>query len=165
MRFCRFAAALALGAVPFGIWAQDTTYTTTHMTPEVALSAAQDALQSCRDNGYQVAVAVTDRAGNAIALLRDRYAGAHTVEAATRKAYTAASFNMDTVELAEATQSGQETSGIRDVSGVLAVGGGLPIQAAGSLIGGIGVSGAPGGELDRDCAQAGLDAIEADLEF
>lgn len=159
------ALALALASAPVGLLAQDATYGTTNMTPEVALAAAQAALQSCREAGYQVTVAVTDRAGVTIALLRDRYAGPHTVETAMRKAYTAASFNMDTLELAQATQAGQETSGIRMVPGVLALGGGLPVAAAGSLVGGVGVSGAPGGEADRACAQAGIDAVEADLEF
>lgn len=143
----------------------EATWTSAQMTPETAVVAAQAALQSCRDAGYQVAVVLTDRVGTPIVLVRDRYAGAHTVEAATRKAYTAASFNMDTMELAQATQAGAETSGIRALSGVLALGGGLPVAAAGALVGAIGVSGAPGGEADRACAQAGIDAIEADLEF
>lgn len=135
------------------------------LTPETALRAAQAALQGCRDQGYQVAVAVTDRSGIPIALLRDRYAGAHTPEAATRKAYTAASFNMDTLGLARATQAGQPASGIRALGGVLALGGGLPIRAAGALVGAIGVSGAPGAEADHACGQAGIDAVQMDLEM
>lgn len=156
-------AALIVAAAP--IHAQEATYKTTNMTPETALKAAQTALKSCRDSGFQVAVAVTDRTGVPIALLRDRYAGSHTVESATRKAYTAASFNMDTVALAKATQAGSESSGIRALSEVLALGGGLPIAAAGSLVGAIGVSGAPGGDADKACAQAGIRSIEVDLEF
>jgi len=49
--------------------------------------------------------------------------------------------------------------------GLAALGGGLPIEAAGALVGGIGVSGAPGGDLDQACAQAGIDAIQMDLDF
>lgn len=165
MKLAASTLALALATASPGLLAQDATYGTTQMTPEVALAATQAALQSCRDSGYQVAVAVTDRAGVTIALLRDRYAGPHTVETAMRKAYTAASFNMDTLDLAQATQAGEEPSGIRMVPGILALGGGLPMEAAGSLLGGIGVSGAPGGEADRACAQAGLDAVQDDLEF
>lgn len=165
MKLAPSILALALATASTGLQAQEGTYGSTNMTSEVALSATQAALQSCRDSGYQVAVAVTDRSGVTIALLRDRYAGAHTVETAMRKAYTAASFNMDTLELARATQAGEEASGIRMVPGILALGGGLPVTAAGSLIGGIGVSGAPGGDADRACAQAGIDAVEADLEF
>ncbi|MCK9516951.1 MAG: heme-binding protein [Ottowia sp.] len=165
MKLAPSILALALATAATGLQAQQGTYGSTNMTPEVALAATQAALQSCRDSGYQVAVAVTDRSGVTIALLRDRYAGAHTVETAMRKAYTAASFNMDTLELARVTQAGEEASGIRMVPGILALGGGLPVAAAGSLIGGIGVSGAPGGDADRACAQAGIDAVEVDLEF
>ncbi len=55
--------------------------------------------------------------------------------------------------------------GIREASNALVVGGGLPIEAAGSLVGGIGISGAPGGDLDEDCARDGLAAIEDELLF
>ncbi len=139
--------------------------TVKQMTTEVALKAAQAALGDCRKRGFQVAVAVTDRFGNVQALLRDRYAGVHTLRVAQGKAWTAASFKIPTTELAGATAAGQDASGIREVPGVIAIGGGLPIQAAGSLVGAIGVSGAPGGTSDDDCAQAGIDAIDDDLNF
>lgn len=133
-------------------------------TPETALAAAQAALASCRKAGFQVGVAVVDRAGTLQALLRDRFAGAHTVEAATRKAWTSASFRMSTTDLARETQAGRPMSGLRDLPMVLAAGGGLPIEAGGQVIGAIGVSGAPGGEADEACAKAGVaaavDAVE-----
>lgn len=157
---------LALGALGAGIgYAEEPTFATKNLTPKAALAATQAALENCRDQGYQVAVAVTDRNGTPIALLRDRYAGAHTPETASRKAYTAASFNMDTISLAQATEAGEAASGIRQVTQVLALGGGLPISAAGALVGAIGVSGAPGGEADAACAQAGIDVIQDDLDF
>ena len=135
------------------------------MTPETALKAAQAALKSCRDAGYQVAVAVVDRMGVAQVMLRDRYAGAHTPRMARAKAYTAVSFRSNTSELAEATQAGKPASGVRDLPGIVALGGGLMIQASGSLLGAIGVSGAPGGEADDKCAAAGIAAIREDIEF
>ncbi len=146
-------------------FAADATFSSATLTPEAALQAAQAALTSCRDTGYQVAVAVTDKAGIPIALLRDRFAGAHTPETATRKAYTAASFRMPSGQLAEATRAGQPASGIRQVSRVLALGGGLPIEAAGALVGAIGVSGAPGGDADDACGQAGIASIQDALDF
>lgn len=135
------------------------------MTSATALRAAQAALAHCRNLGYQVAVAVSDRFGLEQVLLRDRFAGAHTPRVARGKAWTAASFKMPTTELAGVTAAGKSASGIRDVPGVMALGGGLPIQAAGSLVGAIGVSGAPGGSADDACAQAGIDAIQDDLDF
>jgi uncharacterized protein GlcG (DUF336 family) len=145
--------------------AADATHTVKVLTPETALKAAQAALKKCRDGGYQAAVAVVDRMGVTQVLLRDRYAGAHTVHSAQAKAYSAVSFRTDTSELAEATQAGRPQSGIRHMPGVAAVGGGMMIQAAGSLLGAIGVSGAPGGKEDDVCAAAGIAAIRLDIEF
>ena len=135
------------------------------LTPETALKAAQAALKKCRDSGYQVAVAVVDRMGVTQVMLRDRFAGSHTPDMASAKAYTAASFRTNTTDLAEMTQPGRPQSGIRNRPGVAAVGGGLMIQGGGSLLGGIGVSGAPGGKEDDLCAAAGIEAIREDIEF
>lgn len=139
--------------------------TVKQLTPETALKAAQAALVYCRGKGYQVGVAVVDRAGVPQVFVRDRFAGAHTVEMATNKAWTAASFRISTTPLAAETQPGRPMSGIRSLPRVIAAGGGLPIEAGGSLVGAIGVSGAPGGDADADCATAGVKAIEADIEF
>ncbi|MEA3194740.1 MAG: hypothetical protein QOD26_3073 [Betaproteobacteria bacterium] len=135
------------------------------LTPETALKAAQAALGKCRASGYQVTVAVVDRMGVVQVLLRDRFAGPHTTDMASAKAYTAASFRTNTTELAEATQPGRPQSGIRNRPGVAAVGGGVKIDAGGSLLGAIGVSGAPGGREDDQCAEAGVAAIREDIEL
>ena len=145
--------------------AQDATFTTKSLTPETALAAARAALEHCRKLGYQVAVAVVDRGGLTQVLLRDRFAGAHTVDIAPNKAWTAASFKLSTMALAAETQAGKPMSAIRSHPRVFAAGGGLPIEAAGSLLGGIGVSGAPGGEADEECAKAGIKAISDAIEF
>ena len=135
------------------------------LTPELAAIAGQAAMAKCRAAGYQVSVAIVDRFGVLQFLVRDRYAGPHTVEFATQKAWTAASFKMATAALAAETQSGKPMSGMRANPRVLALGGGQVIEAAGSLLGGIGVSGAPGGEADDACALAGLRAIADAIEF
>jgi uncharacterized protein GlcG (DUF336 family) len=140
-------------------------FTVKALTPETALKAAQAALAKCRASGYQVSVAVVDRSGVVQVLLRDRFAGPHTADTASAKAYTAASFRTNTTELAEATQAGRPQSGIRNRPGVAAVGGGLMIEAGGSLVGAIGVSGAPGGREDDGCAAAGIAAIREDIEL
>lgn len=148
-----------------GAPASEETFTTRSLTPETALVAARAALESCRKSGYQVGVAVVDRAGLPQVFLRDRYAGAHTVEAAVNKAWSAASFRIPTATLAAETQPGKEMSGLRALPRMMAAGGGQVIEAAGSVIGAIGVSGAPGGEADDGCAKAGLKAIAAAIEF
>jgi uncharacterized protein GlcG (DUF336 family) len=98
-------------------------------------------------------------------MVRDRFAGAHTPETAVNKAWTAASFRTDTTELARATQAGQPGSGIRHLPRFVGVGGGVNIQAGGSIVGAIGVSGAPSGDADELCAKAGIAAIRDDLEM
>lgn len=145
--------------------AQEGTFTSRSLTTETALAAASAALQSCRKQGYQVAVAVVDRAGLTQALLRDRFAGAHTIEVAANKAWTAASFRTSTTDIARETQPGMPMSGLRTLPRFLAAGGGLVIEAGGSTLGAIGVSGAPRGEADDSCAKAGIDAIRDSIEF
>ena len=145
--------------------AQQAVFETKSMTPETALTAARAALEHCRKAGYQVAVAVVDRAGVPQVMLRDRFAGTHTVRVAIDKAWTAASFKIPTSALAKETQAGMPMSGLRSHPRVLAIGGALPIEAGGSLLGAIGVSGAPGGEADESCAAAGIKAIADAIAF
>lgn len=156
--------AAALGGASASL-AQEAVFQTKSLTPETALSAAKAALEACRQKGYQVAVAVVDRGGLTQVVLRDRYAGAHTVDVARDKAWTAASFRTPTAALATETQAGKPMSGLRNLPRVLAAGGGLVIEAGGTLLGAIGVSGAPGGEADEACAQAGIKAIGDAIEF
>ena len=145
--------------------AQDATFATRQLTPETALSAARAALDSCRKSGYQVAVAVVDRAGITQVLLRDRFAGAHTVEVASNKAWTAASFRTGTTDMGAETQPGKPMSGLRSLPRFMGAGGGLVVQGGGQVYGAIGVSGAPGGDADDRCAQDGIKAIADAIEF
>ena len=135
------------------------------MAPHIAMTLAEETLTACQDKGYQVAVTVVDRFGLVQAVLRDQYAGPHTIETSYRKAWTSASFKIATMEFVDVTKSGEPLAGIRQVSKAMAVGGGIPIEVAGSLVGGVGVSGAPGGDLDHICAEEGIEAIALDLEF
>ena len=164
MRHLSFVAAALLPLAGLTT-AQNASFQTPSLTPETALTAARAAIASCRKQGYQVAVAVVDRAGLTQVFLRDRFAGAHTVEVASNKAWTAASFRTSTLNLAAETQAGKPMSGLRALPRLLAVGGGVVIEAGGSVFGAIGVSGAPGGEADDACARAGIEAIADAIEF
>lgn len=130
-----------------------------------AQQAAQAALARCQKEGFTVAVAVVDRGGQPLVMLRDSLAGSHTSQTAINKAATAVSFRTDTTELAATTQAGKAASGIRQLPNVVAVGGGLMIRAKGSIVGGIGVSGASGGDSDDVCAKAGISAINDAIEL
>jgi uncharacterized protein GlcG (DUF336 family) len=165
MSILRWAAAAALAALPAFAEENAALVEFKSLSPETALKAAQSAMEHCREQGLQVGVAVVDRAGVMQVYLRDRFAGPHVEETARRKAWTAVSFKIDTLTLATQTGPDSMSAGIRDISQPIALGGGVPIEAAGTLVGGIGVSGAPGPDLDDLCARAGIAAIEDDVAF
>jgi uncharacterized protein GlcG (DUF336 family) len=165
MNTLRHRLLLLCAALPCAAGAQDGTFATRSLTPETALTAARAALEACRKDGFQVGVAVSDRSGQLLVLLRDRFAGAHTIDVASAKAWTAASFRIPTTALAAETQPGRPMSGLRTLPKVMAAGGGLPIEAGGQTVGAIGVSGAPSGDADDRCATAGIKAIRDAIEF
>ncbi len=157
--------ALALGVSVSARGQDDATFSSASLTPDSALKAAQAALKTCRDAGFNVAVAVADRSGVTQVMLRDRFAGAHTPQTAMGKAWTAASFRTNTTDLIALTLPGTPSAGIRQLPGVVILGGGMPIESKGSLVGSIGISGAPTGADDDRCAKAGIDAIQVELAF
>jgi len=156
-------AATLIFAAPVG--AQDALVTYKSMSPELALDLARAALGDCRNRGYQVAVAVVDRFGVTQVILRDRFAGPHTPPTATGKAWTAVSFRTNTSDLIGASQPGMPQAGLRNLPGAVILGGGVMVEAGGTMVGAVGVSGAPGGEADDACAKAGIEAIRDKLEF
>lgn len=128
----------------------------------LAGKAIQASLDACNKDGYRVSVSVVDRAGVLRAMARADGAGPHTVDSSRKKAYTAASFRRPTTELAELINKVPTLQALREMNDqILLLGGGLPIEIGGEIVGGIGVGGAPGAHLDDACAQAGLDAIGA----
>jgi uncharacterized protein GlcG (DUF336 family) len=139
--------------------AQEALVTHKFLAPKIALDLAQAALADCQQRGYQVAVAVIDGAGVVQVVLRDCYAGPHTPETASGKAWTTATFRSSTSNLFAISQPGMMQAGIRNLPGVVIIGGGLTVEAGGSLVGAVGISGAPGGDADEACAKAGLEAI------
>jgi uncharacterized protein GlcG (DUF336 family) len=126
----------------------------------MATKAVQTALEACKKDGYRVSVSIVDRAGVLRAMGRADGAGSHTVDSSRKKAYTAASLRRPTTELAELIAKVQTLQSLREMNPeILILGGGLPIDISGDVVGGIGVGGAPGAHLDDACAQAGLDVI------
>jgi uncharacterized protein GlcG (DUF336 family) len=143
----------------------DSLVTYKSLSPEVAFEAAQAVLKKCRDGGFQVVVVIVDRFGQPQVLLRDRYAGLPAADIATAKAYTALSFRRSTAELAKMVRDGQMDPNLARMPRIAMLAGGLPVEAGGTLLGGIGVSGAPGGDKDEECAKAGLDAVRDKIDF
>lgn len=154
-------AILALAATP--VHAQDATFDNPSLVPEMAVKAAKEAVKACRERDTQVTAAVVDRGGNTQAIMRDRYAGPHTVSTAVSKAWTAVSFRTDTLELRDVTEPGDTGYGVQHLPEVTILGGGKQITTGGRIVAGIGVSGAPSGEIDDECASEAIDAIRPEL--
>lgn len=122
----------------------------------LASEAATTALQSCKEKGYIVTVAVVDKAGQLKTQLRADGAGPHTIDASRRKAFTSASARNATSSMLENVQKNPAAAYLPSIDGFLILGGGIPIRVGDEVIGAIGVSGAPGGHLDDQCAEAGI---------
>ncbi|MCP3822066.1 heme-binding protein [Streptomyces sp. A3M-1-3] len=129
---------------------------TTHLTIEAATKAAQATLDAAEQENQRVTVAVVDRNGNTLVVLRGDGAGPQSYESAQRKAFTAVSWNAPTSELAKRLA---QAPNLKDIPGTLFLGGGAPVQAKGAPVAGIGVAGAPSGDLDEKFAQAGVAAL------
>ena len=137
----------------------------THRLPAgLGLEAASETVASCAAQGYHETAQVVDADGVIIATLRGDGVGAHSLDSALDKAYTAASFKNDTLALAERAKGENSILPLAKLPHVMFFGGGVPIRLGDEIIGAIGAAGAPGGKLDDACARAGLDKIEDRLQ-
>ncbi|MEU0598114.1 heme-binding protein [Streptomyces sp. NPDC006393] len=130
--------------------------TTDHLTVQAATDAAQAALKAAQKEGQRVSVAVVDRNGNTLVTLRGDGAGPQAYESAVKKAYTAVAWNTPTSRLTERLKSAPT---LKDIPGTLFLAGGAPVTHDDTPIAGVGVAGAPSGDLDEKFAQAGVAAI------
>lgn len=133
---------------------------------DLAMAATTAALEAAQSRGYHVAVAVADRGGQSLVLLRGDGGGAHLLDGARRKVFTAVSAHNRTSVLSKAIdqRSGEPDPHLVFLENVLMVGGGVPIRAGDEIVGAIGVSGSPGSIHDEECADAGIAAIAARLK-
>ncbi|WP_307544167.1 heme-binding protein [Streptomyces sp. V3I8] len=127
----------------------------THLTVDAADRAARAALDAARKDNQRVSVAVVDRDGNTVVTLRGDGAGPQSYESAVKKAYTAVSWNAPTSELAKRLE---QVPNLKDIPGTLFLAGGAPVTAKDAPVAGIGVAGAPSGDLDEKYARAGVAA-------
>ena len=131
------------------------------LTLEASEKLAQATLAACRKEGIQIGVTVVDRSGDARVFLRDTLAPRVTIEISRQKAYTAVNFN---APLSTMENRFTKPFAVGKVDGLVFSAGGIPIEAAGNIVGAVGVSGAATGEQDEACAREGLKAIAFDLE-
>ena len=133
------------------------------LSHDMALTAAEGALQACLAKGYATSAVVVDRDGETLVALRGDGASIHTLENARRKAYTANTFKQPTGEYAKKLQDPNSVVHQQvTLPNIIAIDGGLPIKAGNDVIGGIGISGSPG--VDSECSAAGLDKIKDQLQ-
>jgi uncharacterized protein GlcG (DUF336 family) len=131
------------------------------LTVEASEKLARAAMEACRKEGIQTGVTVVDRSGDVMVVVRDTLAPPVTLEVSRQKAYTAVNFNAATSSM---TNRFTQPFSVGKVEGLVFSAGGVPIEAAGNIVGAVGVSGAPTGEQDEACANAGIKAIQFDLE-
>src|SRR4051812_45562392 len=127
---------------------------------DLANQIAGSAVAACQANGYAVAATVVDRAGTVRAVQRADNAGPHTLGASERKAYTSASAKNTTQAMMEASQKNPAAANLGQIPGYLLLGGGVPVRVGNEVIGAVGVGGAPGGNLDEQCALAAIDKVK-----
>jgi uncharacterized protein GlcG (DUF336 family) len=130
---------------------------------ELARDIAMKAVEACRASGYNISAVVLDRAGNLQAALRDTLAAPYTLEISERKAGMAIMSGIPSGEFR--SMRADIRPELNHIRGLIVMEGGLPIQAGGSQVGAIGVSGAPGSDKDAACAAKALDGIQERLEF
>jgi uncharacterized protein GlcG (DUF336 family) len=130
------------------------------LTLDAATKVAQAAIASCREKGIQIGVTVVDRNGNVQVAMRDSLAPTITLPISLGKANAAANFSVNTSALAD-----RADTPIGRVPGIVMSAGGVLIEAGGSMYGAVGVSGAPSGVTDEECAAAGAAAVLEDLEM
>lgn len=155
------AVLLVVAAAP--AWAQEV-LTEKALSLDLARAMAQAALEKCRSDGYHVSITVLDRDGLVKVAFHDDGSGPHTIVTSRRKAFTSVTFRQPSADWAKRVLTEPAVAGLKDTEGTIALGGGLPIKAGNEVIGAIGVSGAPGGEKDEACANAGIQKLADKLK-
>jgi uncharacterized protein GlcG (DUF336 family) len=138
----------------------------THRLPaDLAMQAVSEAVASCARQGYAETVVLVDADGVRQAVLRGDKTGAHGLDSAFDKAYTAATFKTDTLALSERAKTNPAFGALfTQLPHLILFGGGVPIKLGDETIGAIGAAGAPGANLDDACAKAGIDKIRDQIK-
>ncbi|UZF90688.1 GlcG/HbpS family heme-binding protein [Bosea sp. NBC_00550] len=156
-----FAAAAALALVPAIAGAQ--VLQERNIPLGIAQEIAQATVEACATKNFNVTATVVDRAGVVRAVLRADRAGPHTVAASRDKAFTAASARNVTSAIADGAEKNPAARHLASIEGFLLLAGGVPVKVGDEVVGAVGVGGAPGGHLDEECANAGIEKVKAKL--
>ncbi len=143
-------------------------------SPESVAAFAWNQWQLCRGMGGSFAMesvagfvrnthVVTDRSGEPLVVMRDVYSNKFLTKLAHGKANAVVLSSASSAEMRK--NRGDIVSDLSSLEGVIVLAGGLPVQAAGSIIGAVGVSGAGTGEKDEACVKKGIAAVQERLDF
>jgi uncharacterized protein GlcG (DUF336 family) len=163
------ALVVVVSAGPTGVQAQGLV-TMQKLSAPLANALVGEAVANCAQKGYTVTAVIVDLDGVRQALLRGNGAPIHTLDNAFYKAYSAASLTLARKEdstKAVADRLGKNpptTVPQTPLPNVTYAVGGVTIMASGVAIGAIGVSGAPGGQFDEECARAALAKIQDQMK-
>ena len=149
--------ALAFSSITAAYAEAPVSVTTRTLAAHIANQIVVAAVEDCSKRGFKVSSAVVGRDGNLQAYLRNPLAGPHTILVSQRKAYSAATLQAATSQMAERQD-------LNFAPGILLIVGGVPINVGGEFYGGVAVAGADP-EVDEQCAQAGVQAVSEALEF
>jgi uncharacterized protein GlcG (DUF336 family) len=158
----RYAGVISLLSLSLQASADDTVATRL-MTLPLAVDIARAAVDACAKSGYQVSAVVVDRSGAPQVVMRDVFASRFTTDIAERKANAVILSGVSSSEFR--SNRADIVAEMNEVAGVLVMAGAVPVRAAGSLLGAVGVSGAPGGDKDEACARAGVERVQERLDF
>ena len=163
MRHILKISALALSLIAAAGANAQAVRTEKNMSLELAIQLASATVAACAANGYAVSATVVDRAGTVRAVQRSDNAGPHTLAASQQKAFTSASAKNTTLAMMEGSQKNPAVANLVYIPGYLLLGGGVPVKVGNEVIGAVGVGGAPGGNLDEQCAVAAIDKVKDQL--
>jgi uncharacterized protein GlcG (DUF336 family) len=133
------------------------------LSASMAMTIAQATIDTCKANGFAVSVTVVGRNGEIILQVRGDNTGPHTMENSFRKAYTSRTFRIPSGNMEERIKK-DPTLSLQYLAGFTSGRGALPIKVGEDVIGGVGASGAPGGEKDEACVQVGLEKVADQLK-
>ena len=154
--------AFVLAGIATGSWAQGLV-SIQKLSAPLANELVGESVAQCALKGYTVTAVVVDLDGVRQAMLRGNGAPIHTLDNAFYKAYSAASLTLarkedSTKAVADRmARSPATTVPQTPLPNVTYAVGGVTIMAGGTAIG---VSGAPGGQFDEECARAAMAKIQ-----
>ena len=133
------------------------------LTAAIAITMAQEAIAKCKADGYGVSITVVGRNGEILLQVRGDNTGPHTMENSFRKAYTSRTFRIASGDMEKRIKE-NPTLSLQYLAGFTSGRGALPVKVGEDVVGGIGASGAPGGDKDEVCVKAGLDKVADQLK-